>query len=491
MSRTNEELKNISLLGNQNTKYKYDHPSTETLETFVNKHPEVIYLVEFKCPEFTSLCVAGNTMIDICCDESKNPQGIAIRDLVGTEGYLYSFDITSKTTVVKKYYNVRKTQENVNIVSIKLLEKRFRKKIISEIKVTPNHLILVKNGFKSFEWIQAKDLIPGMQVVSNQHEYGSDNIRDKSRHRILAEALFGSIDGYNIHHKDGNHYNNTPNNIELLTTSKHNSHHQSIRYKYDAKINDDILIQQYLSGLNKDQLAKMYKCDGSTIATRLERNNIKLRTQSESLIMKRSDEFYQIRQECRNLYEQGFTCVELADYFRVDSTTVLDWIRWGGGKVRTSNETRQLRKSIQLPSLNHRILSIESAGIEDVYNMEVEDTECFFGNGIVIHNCPRTGQPDFATMYIRYVPDIQMVESKSLKLYLFSFRNHGDFHEDCTNVICKDLTTVMQPKWIRVIGDFVPRGGISISTIAEYKRDDFTVPEHFLSLPKDLHTRHM
>ena len=52
--------------------------------------------------------------------------------------------------------------------------------------------------------------------------------------------------------------------------------------------------------------------------------------------------------------------------------------------------------------------------------------------------CPITGQPDFATIYIDYIPDVKMVESKSLKLYLFSFRNHGDFHEDCVNIIMKD-----------------------------------------------------
>lgn len=57
--------------------------------------------------------------------------------------------------------------------------------------------------------------------------------------------------------------------------------------------------------------------------------------------------------------------------------------------------------------------------------------------------CPMTGQPDFATIYISYVPDVKMVESKSLKLYLFSFRNHGDFHEDCVNIIMKDLIKLM------------------------------------------------
>ena len=76
--------------------------------------------------------------------------------------------------------------------------------------------------------------------------------------------------------------------------------------------------------------------------------------------------------------------------------------------------------------------------------------------------CPITGQPDFATIYIHYIPDKRMVESKSLKLYLFSFRNHGAFHEDCVNIIMKDLVALMQPKYIEVWGEFTPRGGISI-----------------------------
>ena len=64
--------------------------------------------------------------------------------------------------------------------------------------------------------------------------------------------------------------------------------------------------------------------------------------------------------------------------------------------------------------------------------------------------CPITGQPDFATIYISYVPDKLMVESKSLKLYLFSYRNHGDFHEDCVNKIMKDLIALLDPKYIEV-----------------------------------------
>lgn len=84
--------------------------------------------------------------------------------------------------------------------------------------------------------------------------------------------------------------------------------------------------------------------------------------------------------------------------------------------------------------------------------------------------CPITGQPDFATIYISYIPDIKMVESKSLKLYLYSFRNHGDFHEDCVNIIMKDLIKLMDPKYIEVWGKFTPRGGISIDPYCNYGR---------------------
>ena len=84
--------------------------------------------------------------------------------------------------------------------------------------------------------------------------------------------------------------------------------------------------------------------------------------------------------------------------------------------------------------------------------------------------CPITGQPDFAEIRISYLPDVKMVESKSLKLYLFSFRNHGDFHEDCVNIIMKDLIKLMDPKYIEVTGIFTPRGGISIYPYCNYGR---------------------
>lgn len=86
--------------------------------------------------------------------------------------------------------------------------------------------------------------------------------------------------------------------------------------------------------------------------------------------------------------------------------------------------------------------------------------------------CPKTGQPDFAKIIINYIPHEDMVESKSLKLYLFSFRNHGDFHEDCVNIIMKDLVKLMNPRYLEVIGLFTPRGGISIYPFANYADEE-------------------
>ena len=90
--------------------------------------------------------------------------------------------------------------------------------------------------------------------------------------------------------------------------------------------------------------------------------------------------------------------------------------------------------------------------------------------------CPKTRQPDFATIIINYIPRNYLVESKSLKLYLFSFRNNGDFHEDCINMIMEDLNNLLNPKYIEVYGLFNPRGGISIKPFAN-TGDDKTFVE--------------
>lgn len=112
-------------------------------------------------------------------------------------------------------------------------------------------------------------------------------------------------------------------------------------------------------------------------------------------------------------------------------------------------------------SVNYEF-SYNSALLESVPNVHKRDYFVRLNCPEFTSLCPITNQPDFATIFINYIPNERIVESKSLKLYLFSFRNHGDFHENCVNVILNDLDTLLRPHYIEVLGKFLPRGGISI-----------------------------
>lgn len=96
--------------------------------------------------------------------------------------------------------------------------------------------------------------------------------------------------------------------------------------------------------------------------------------------------------------------------------------------------------------------------------------------------CPKTGQPDFATFYLDYVPDFKCVELKSLKLYMWSYRQEGAFHEAVTNTILDDLVGITQPRFMRLLGDFYVRGGITTKITAEF-RDPNWQPLSTIDLP--------
>lgn len=101
---------------------------------------------------------------------------------------------------------------------------------------------------------------------------------------------------------------------------------------------------------------------------------------------------------------------------------------------------------------------------DSVEDEQIVNLDCFE----FCSRCPKTGQPDFATIHISYIPNKYMVESKSLKLYLFSFQQHGDFHESCVHMIMQDLVDLLNPKYLEVFGDFNSRGGISILPFSCY-----------------------
>jgi 7-cyano-7-deazaguanine reductase len=96
--------------------------------------------------------------------------------------------------------------------------------------------------------------------------------------------------------------------------------------------------------------------------------------------------------------------------------------------------------------------------------------------------CPKTGQPDFATLLLEYVPDRLCVELKSLKLYVWAFRDEGHFHEDVTNRILDDLVKLTKPRFMRLTGEFNVRGGIYTTVVAEHRKKGWSAPAP-VSLP--------
>ena len=128
------------------------------------------------------------------------------------------------------------------------------------------------------------------------------------------------------------------------------------------------------------------------------------------------------------------------------------------------------------PRLSNEILETfpnPQAGRDYTIRMRIPEFTCL---------CPKTGQPDFATLLLEYVPDRKCVELKSLKLYVWSFRNEGAFHEAVTNRILDDLVRLMQPRFIRLTADFNVRGGIFTTVVAERRKPGWT-PAPSVELP--------
>lgn len=469
MKTTKQDTSTLTLLGNQNTKYVFDYDPS-LLERFPKKFEDSCddeQIVSLDCFEFTSRCLSGDTLVDVARDETLYPSGVPIRDLVGTEGYVFSIDTTTLSPVVKKYNSVRRTGTDRPVVCVKMAhyDNKSDNWKMSSITCTADHLFLVKEGFKGTKWVKAEDLTNDMRLVYNQHVPGKDTMRQCiSRHRAIAAAIYGEseIEGHEIHHINGNHFDNRPENLANLTPHEHQHLHRSNEYKYDERLNITKLVELYNSGESVASIARMFNCDDSTIRSRLQ-DVVDLRPQRESLLLRnRTPEIIERNNEICRLYLEGYLIKELSDYFQLHGTRISEILKENDIAVTESNLARIKRNASNLPPLNHKVVSVEPAGTCDVYNMEVEDTHCFFANGVIVHNCPLTHQPDLATIHIAYIPNKYMVESKSLKLYLFSYQQHGDFHESAVHMIMDDLVKLIEPKYLEVYGDFNSRGGISI-----------------------------
>lgn len=145
----------------------------------------------------------------------------------------------------------------------------------------------------------------------------------------------------------------------------------------------------------------------------------------------------------------------------------------------TNNSTQDLTGVTLLGDQNTKYKYDYDPSVLEKFTKKFEDTvedeqvvnlDCFE----FVSRCPKTGQPDLATIHISYIPNEYMVESKSLKLYLFSFQQHGDFHESCIHMIMQDLVDLLSPKYLEVYGDFNSRGGISILPFSVYADENHT-----------------
>lgn len=132
--------------------------------------------------------------------------------------------------------------------------------------------------------------------------------------------------------------------------------------------------------------------------------------------------------------------------------------------ARHSNRTRLTLQMTSKPSKTLETFPNPQPARDYQIHMEIPEFTCL---------CPKTGQPDFATLILDYIPDRTCVELKSLKLYIWSFRDEGHFHEDVTNRILDDLVAATKPRFMRLTAKFYVRGGIFTNVVAEHRHPDW------------------
>lgn len=265
-------------------------------------------------------CVTGDTLVDMPRDYSKYPMGIPIRKLVGKKNFpVWSFNEQTGRFELKNVNWVAKTRKNAEIIKINWTDG-------TSLRCTPDHKIYTyKRG-----WVPAKDLAIGESAVAlKKHamfQVSAGQGKWPYEHRMIAQYMLGEIPkGFHVHHKDGNHLNNEPSNLEILSPSDH------AKETYKEQFSTKALIER-----RKANLAKYRATD-------------KGKKQLSEIGRKRSKKFW-----------DNLTPEARAEFIS--------------------------RRS--MARYNHKVESIEKIGNEDVYDMNVDDNHNFIAGGVVVHNCP-------------------------------------------------------------------------------------------------------
>jgi len=355
-----------------------------------------------------ALCVAGDTLVDIVGDRKP------IRELVGLEPLVYSWD--KNKFVVKRAKNIRKTGVNREVWRVIFDQ--------GDLVATPEHLVLLTNGkFKQISELKPYDRVRALTRQFSPRYINVSGLGDEAQ--LVYESCYGKIpDGYLVHHIDFNHTSNNPENLTIMTLSEHARLH--------ALSGKGALARRALQKLmDESEDYRRRIIEPATVASHSYEANEKRKSTLLS--------YYQTEAGLENRKQKSSF-----------------WTGRHFGKiktyVRTEEQKRLLREyALHQPRIhgrfakiaNHVVLRVEPHGFEDVYNMEVEDTENFVANGVVIHNCPHHALPIKLNVSIAYLPHGYVIGVSKLARFAKLCARKLQLQEDYT----RNLGMTLQ-KWL-------------------------------------------
>lgn len=339
-------------------------------------------------------CLVGDTLVDTPRDLVKHPQGIPIRDLVGTSPLVYSFD--GQRLVLARGCNVRQTGTKRAVYRVRLTAGQPRSQFAPPLEITgtQDHRFMLRDG--SYRMIQ--DLSPGDSLMPlyrrcRDGKYIWINRNDGTmelEHRMVGAFLEQRplLDSEDAHHEDTNTFNNREDNIEVLDHIRHMALHGSLRPPtYD---------EHPRGMLGKNHRPEICEQIGATMRQRYSGDPdilVRRTATHAATIAKRNQPWYNA-DLMRELYEtKKLTAGEIGIRFNTSNVTIHYWLKKHGIPIRTGSQGWEVWRAKRE---NHKVVDVQFAGYEDVYDMEVPDYHNFAANGVIVHN---SGKSTLLNMY--------------------------------------------------------------------------------------------
>lgn len=333
-------------------------------------------------------CLAGDTLIDIPRDLTKHPYGIPIRELVGQEPLVYSYDLDLKKIILARATNIRKTGIQREVFRLKFTAKRHKGRFLSPLELvgTADHPVMLRDGtYKSLGELKPGDSLMPLYRRCRDGKYVWINLNNGEmalEHRMVAETIVGRAlhKDEHGHHRDKNTFNNNENNIEGLHCHRHFILHGRDRPPhYDEHPRG--MLGKHHRKIILNQISNSMKLRWSNPEERERR----LKSQRE-FWDKNKKEWHNKKLLQRLYLEKKLSTTQIGNRFGVSDTAIrAKLIKYEIGR-RTPYEGRIACGMYE----NHEVIDIEPAGYEDVYDIEVPRTSNFVANGVVVHNSGKT-----------------------------------------------------------------------------------------------------